>query len=687
MVIALLLLLFPLLYLGPLFASGLPLYTLDRHLFCYQEFALRCLRAGELPLWNPFVHGGMPFWAATDIRTLLPRLGAEFLLPGLSIFQKLNFLHAFFLTLGAWGAYRLVRRTGGIRAAALMAGFSFGFGGHQIGRLFAGHFDIVYTAALVPFVFMWTLRALRKNRIRSWVPVGLCLGLMLYTGHVQLSLMTAGFLCIFVLAQLLKRDRAKTGHSVLGLFLAFGLFAGLGAAQWMPAMEFQKDSERAGGLSWDQAAARSLAPRELITLIQPWALGDQITTRYRGAGLWWERTAYAGVFLTILGLLALFFGPPAARLWCFMALGGLLLALGNHTPVYGFLYQYLPGFSVFREPGRFLLFWNLGIAVSGAVLCSRIFEQPEFYRRSKILPSMVLLVVVLDMHSFGSRYIQPAHPGIFKMPDSIVRALLQDEEPFRVLWQGQALTNLEMLAGIPLVNGYKPIATQRYAEFVNTLEGAPLDRPVSYLKYLRYPGHPLWQLLNLRYLIQSADVEPPDSEWEKVLNAESLALYRRIQTSPRAWLIPEARWVRDRREIWQRIAKPGFDPVQTLYLEGEGQWPASADWVQGEIEFLSESPHEMEMGVRASSPCWLVLSEPYDPAWRAGLDGSPVNVYPANGLIRAVRVPAGEHRVEFRYCSRSVFLGIAITLVTICLLLMLSFPRVRRVWGGAKDDS
>jgi len=37
------------------------------------------------------------------------------------------------------------------------------------------------------------------------------------------------------------------------------------------------------------------------------------------------------------------------------------------------------------------------------------------------------------------------------------------------------------------------------------------------------------------------------------------------------------------------------------------------------------------------------------PGWRATLDGNPIDVLRANGNFRAVRFPAGEHVVEFRY--------------------------------------
>jgi uncharacterized membrane protein YfhO len=80
----------------------------------------------------------------------------------------------------------------------------------------------------------------------------------------------------------------------------------------------------------------------------------------------------------------------------------------------------------------------------------------------------------------------------------------------------------------------------------------------------------------------------------------------------------------------------------------------------------------------------LVLSEVYFPAWKAYVDGNSTEVYPANHALRAVRVPAGEHTVEFRYESWSLQLGIAITLATLAVafgLVTAALLRWRRGWN------
>lgn len=61
---------------------------------------------------------------------------------------------------------------------------------------------------------------------------------------------------------------------------------------------------------------------------------------------------------------------------------------------------------------------------------------------------------------------------------------------------------------------------------------------------------------------------------------------------------------------------------------------------------------------------YLVLSDSYDPDWRASVDGEPARIILANGNFRAVRLAPGPHRVVFEYHPRAFAAGLVLTLVS-----------------------
>jgi uncharacterized membrane protein YfhO len=81
--------------------------------------------------------------------------------------------------------------------------------------------------------------------------------------------------------------------------------------------------------------------------------------------------------------------------------------------------------------------------------------------------------------------------------------------------------------------------------------------------------------------------------------------------------------------------------------------------------------------VETSGPAWLVVVEAWEPGWRALLDGREADVLRANGLFRAVAIPAaGRHRVELTYVPPGLRTGVALTTVAAAAgLVAAAWPR------------
>jgi prepilin-type N-terminal cleavage/methylation domain-containing protein len=65
------------------------------------------------------------------------------------------------------------------------------------------------------------------------------------------------------------------------------------------------------------------------------------------------------------------------------------------------------------------------------------------------------------------------------------------------------------------------------------------------------------------------------------------------------------------------------------------------------------------------APGLLVLRDTYDASWSATVDGAPAPILRANGIYRAVALPAGAHVIRFSYRPKDFELGLILTVVTL----------------------
>ena len=69
----------------------------------------------------------------------------------------------------------------------------------------------------------------------------------------------------------------------------------------------------------------------------------------------------------------------------------------------------------------------------------------------------------------------------------------------------------------------------------------------------------------------------------------------------------------------------------------------------------------------------LVLTDAYYSGWTATIDGSPVEILPANHAVRGVMVPQGKHIVEFKYRTPGLIPAAIVSLGTLILGVLTSF--------------
>ena len=223
------------------------------------------------------------------------------------------------------------------------------------------------------------------------------------------------------------------------LALALLLAVGLSAAQLLPTGEYLLQSQRAAAVDYETAMTYSFWPWRLVTLLAPGFFGSPVQGDYWGYANFWEDAIYVGLLPFLLVLAAVLRRKPkpvepvgeapvdelqdeaqpgmnarpaeqrrinpaeATPLmgrssidrgliprgsasvdslpplrWFLLALFGLalLLALGKNMPVFPWLYQHVPTFSLFQAPARYMIWAVFALALLAAMGVER-WQRPE----------------------------------------------------------------------------------------------------------------------------------------------------------------------------------------------------------------------------------------------------------------------------------------------------------------------
>ena len=87
------------------------------------------------------------------------------------------------------------------------------------------------------------------------------------------------------------------------------------------------------------------------------------------------------------------------------------------------------------------------------------------------------------------------------------------------------------------------------------------------------------------------------------------------------------------------------------------------------VHLTKYTPRYLDYEYSTSKPGTIVFSEIYYPyGWKATIDGQPVDIYRVNYMLRAINVPAGEHKIHMEFDPDSVKKGNAIAMA--CVIMM-----------------
>jgi Bacterial membrane protein YfhO len=653
-----------LLFLVLVFAAFWPVVVAERtffHMDLYYEHlpvwdaVQKALRSSQSPFWLDGEYAGQPLLFHQEAPVLYPPT-VPLLLTGVPVQRLADLFTLGHLWLAGFAVYLLVRALTGAFVPAAFGGTAWMLSARMLQTTIWP--NAVAGSALVPLVLLAFVRIARGQRRSGIVLGGLAGGLALLAARPHVLLATAPLLLAFAIATVLHAPSRRRGALDLGLMAVLAL--AIGAPSVAPSAFLFPETARRRGL------VAGMAEADVQNLSQGRDL-DMVFLPVDGSDRWPESAAYAGILAYALVLSGAYlaarrrepFARAAFRACAWGGVAGLLLAFGSAGP-----YRLIAGLPVLRSvrvPERFLLSWSLSVAIGSALALAYWLRRA---RHPGVLAVLCVAGLSADLVWHARRAAPTAQAGVYEIVPSIVSGLRDrlgtDESGF----PRRFLSLAASLDPTP----YPDTVRQALLREAGALKGAVgmrfgLDSFGGAGPVLFRTGELLFARSRRALALGGVGavlLSPPDKDGQPDPFAPPRV--ERAEGLPRAFVVPEGLVVGP-GDALRAVLSPALDPRRTVVLE-EGE-PFTATWAPeaGSVHLVSRSSGAVAVVARLPAPGVLVLLDAWESGWRASVDGAAAPVLRADVAFRAVRLPAGEHRVEFTYVAPGLREGILLGVV------------------------
>lgn len=301
---------------------------------------------------------------------------------------------------------------------------------------------------------------------------------------------------------------------------------------------------------------------------------------------------------------------------------------------------------------RSFLFIAIGFAIVWALINKKMNTQ--------LACGLLALAVLIDMWQVDRRYLnnknfesETAVNNYFQ-PRDVDNFIMADKDPnFRVYDQSiETFQNASTSAFHKTIGGYHAAKLKRYDELIEHQFGKSVNQDVL-------------DMLNAKYFILQ---DPQNGSYKMQRNSTALG---------NVWIVKGIQFVKNADEEMKAISS--FDPRQEAIVDEQYKKQIDTNRLGADptafIKMEHYHPDHIEYSYSAPRDIIAVFSEIYyDKGWNMYVDGVEKPYFRANYVLRAAQLPAGNHKVEFKFEPKSYYMGENISLAgSILLLAFLGF--------------
>lgn len=679
------------------------------------QFVRESFLRGEIPLWNPLNHCGVPLLAQWNTAVLYPPSAVCALLPQP---WALGFFQLGHLVLAAAAMAALMQRWTHNRFAAAVAGLAFALNGLAFSFL-------IWTSNLaalawMPLVVLCGERAWLHGG-KSIVIAALVGAMQMLAGSPEIILFTWLLLGSLWLGEMFNAARPKKL-----LFTRFAVFStavfGLAAAQLLPFLQLLANAHRDSAQTGFWALPAWGAANFLVPLFRctPSRLGV-----FSSDAQQWIPSCYPGIAVVALAALAVWkVRSPRSRWLAAVAVVGVLLAMGDNFPLFPTIRRALPFLAFARYPVKFVTLTIFALPPLAAFATDWIVRAPEknsSARSSIVCVTATILFAALAILSSAPR--DEFWPLVCQ--NALARAtfliavatgfffIAKNADARRAVWLAAAVLFLLGFDAITHAPPQNPtIPASAYGEQTlaipaprfggsRAMQSPPMlafwhnlatptalgdfighrralagdmnlfDNVASLNGFFSLDLRDTGDVLSLIY----PSTNPPAALLDylgasQISDAEILFQWNARKTFLPLITAGQMRVFADKSETLRGLAAAGFNPREKLFLPPEARGVVTASNAEAFVSAATFSAQEITATIEADRAALVSVAQSFYPCWRAEVDGRQVKLWRANHAFQAFEIPAGRHQVRLRYEDWMFRAGAAVSLLTLAGLAL-----------------
>lgn len=304
---------------------------------------------------------------------------------------------------------------------------------------------------------------------------------------------------------------------------------------------------------------------------------------------------------------------------------------------------------------RSLIFVCLGFVVLWYFLKAKLSSQTA--------AMLIGALILIDMWQIDRRYLNndnfynKSELEASIAPSAADQQVMADKElDFRVidLTRGNPFFDATTSNFHKSVGGRHSARLRRYDELITAQFDGKLNEPVL-------------DMLNTKYMLLTDSTSPAP---RAIIRPGALG---------NAWFVSNISYVRNADEEMQAITN--FNPSSTAIVDEKfrqqiGKLPDGANAADGtdttaSIQLKSYRPDHLIYNYSSNKDAVAVFAEVwYDKGWNAYLNGKSIPYFRANYVLRAAKLPAGTHQLEFKFEPVSYLAGDKISLAASAILVL-----------------